>query len=98
MDHFTTPFTALFTNASHGNFPILSANFPLATYPLAALCLHTEFSPLPGLTFRESLYNGVASDRINLSSVSAPVATGCSTSAACPTTSAKKTAIMDITP
>lgn len=21
MDHFTTPFTALFTNASHGNFP-----------------------------------------------------------------------------
>ena len=37
----------------------------LATYPLAALCLHTEFSPLPGLTFRESLYNGVASDRIN---------------------------------
>ena len=65
MDHFTTPFTALFTNASHGNFPILSANFPLATYPLAALCLHTEFSPLPGLTFRESLYNGVASDRIN---------------------------------
>ena len=98
MDHFTTPFTALFTNASHGNFPILSANFPLATYPLAALCLHTEFSPFPGLTFRESLYNGVASDRINLSSVSAPVATGCSTSAACPTTSAKKTAIMDITP
>lgn len=65
MDHFTTPFTALFTNASHGNFPILSANFPLATYPLAALCLHTEFSPLPDLTFRESLYNGVASDRIN---------------------------------
>lgn len=65
MDHFTTPFTALFTNASHGNFPILSANFPLATYPLAALCLHTEFSPLPSLTFRESLYNGVASDRIN---------------------------------
>ena len=58
MDHFTTPFTALFTNASHGNFPILSANFPLATYPLAALCLS-------GLTFRESLYNGVASDRIN---------------------------------
>lgn len=65
MDHFTTPFTALFTNASHGNFPILSANFPLATYPLAALCLHAEFSPLQGLTLRESLYNGVASDRIN---------------------------------
>lgn len=64
-DHFTTPFTALFTNASHGNFPVLSANFPLATYPLAALCLHAEYSPLPGLAFRESLYDGVASDRID---------------------------------
>lgn len=65
MDHFTTPFTSLFTNASHGNFPILSANFPLATYPLAALCLHTEYSPTEGLLLRESVYNGVASDRLN---------------------------------
>ncbi len=64
MDYFTTPFTALFTNSSHGCFPVLSANFPLATYPLAALCLHAEYSPLPGLTFRESLYNGVADDRV----------------------------------
>lgn len=64
-DHFTTPFTGLFTNASHGNFPILSANFPLATYPLAALCLHTEMRPLKGLTLRESIYNGVADDRLN---------------------------------
>ena len=74
MDHFTTPFTALFTNASHGNFPILSANFPLASTTAWPATVST------------------------VSSVSAPVATGCSTSAACPTTSAKKTAIMDITP
>ena len=93
MDHFTTPFTALFTNASHGNFPILSANFPLATYPLAALCLHTEFSP-----FAKASTTAWPATVSTVSSVSAPVATGCSTSAACPTTSAKKTAIMDITP
>ena len=90
MDHFTTPFTALFTNASHGNFPILSANFPLATYPLAALCLHTEFAKASTTAWPATVST--------VSSVSAPVATGCSTSAACPTTSAKKTAIMDITP
>ena len=65
MDHFTTPFTGLFTNASHGNFPILSSNFPLATYPLAALCLHLEFHPTENLTLRESVYNGVASDRLD---------------------------------
>lgn len=65
MDHFTTPFTALFTNASHGNFPILSANFPLATYPLSALCLHAELRPWRGFVLRESVYNGVASDRLD---------------------------------
>ena len=64
-DHFTTPFTGLFTNASHGNFPILSSNFPLATYPLAALCLHAEFRITENLTLRESVYNGVASDRLD---------------------------------
>lgn len=65
MDHFTTPFTGLFTNASHGNFPILSSNFPLATYPMAGLCLHLEFHPTERLTLRESVYNGVASDRLD---------------------------------
>ena len=44
-DHFTTPFTGLFTNASHGNFPILSSNFPLATYPLApSACMRSSAS------------------------------------------------------
>lgn len=65
VDHFTTPFTGLFTNASHGNFPVLSANFPLATFPVAAMCLHTEIRPIKGLTIRESVYNGVASDRLD---------------------------------
>ena len=65
VDHFTTPFTGLFTNASHGNFPILSSNFPLATYPLSALCLHVEIRPTARLTLRETVYNGVASDRLD---------------------------------
>lgn len=39
MDHFTTPFTALFTNASHGNFPYLVGQLPVS---------HLSFgSPLP---------------------------------------------------
>ena len=53
MDHFTTPFTALFTNASHGNFPILSANFPLATYPWQPFAC-TRNSPLASLTFAKA--------------------------------------------
>ncbi len=65
VDHFTTPFTGLFTNSSHGNFPILSANFPVATYPMAALSLYAEFRPFKGMILRESVYNGVASDRLD---------------------------------
>lgn len=65
IDHFTTPFTGLFTNASHGIFPVLSANFPIATYPMSAMCLHTEIRPVKGLIIRESIYNGVASDRLD---------------------------------
>lgn len=72
MDHFTTPFTALFTNASHGNFPILSANFPLATYPLAALCLHTEFSPCQVSPFAKASTTAWPATVSTVSSVSAP--------------------------
>lgn len=64
-DHFDTPFTGLFTGSSHGDFPILSANFPLATYPMSALSLHAEYRPNRRLTVKESVYNGVADDRIN---------------------------------
>lgn len=64
-DHFTTPFTALFTGSSHGSFPILAENFPLASYPLSALCIHAQYNPTSRLTIRESVYNGVADDRLN---------------------------------
>ena len=37
----------------------------MATYPLAALCLHAEVRFTENLTLRESVYNGVASDRLD---------------------------------
>ena len=94
VDHFTTPFTGLFTNASHGNFPILSSNFPLATYPLAALCLHAEVRFTENLTLRESVYNGVASDRLDRQFRFCPPATACSTLPVSTTMSERKKNIM----
>lgn len=64
-DHFDTPFTSLFTGSSHGDFPILSGNFPLGTYPLSALALHMEYAPNENFTVKETVYNGVADDRLN---------------------------------
>ena len=65
VDYFTTPYTSLFTGSSYGNFPILSLNHPLATYPLSAMCLHLNFSPTDRLVIQESIYNGTASDRLD---------------------------------
>lgn len=64
-DYFTTPYTSLFTGSSYGNFPILSMNHPLATFPLSAVGIHVEYAPTENIVIKESLYNGVASDRIN---------------------------------
>lgn len=63
IDYFTTPYTSMFTGSSYGNFPILSMNHPLATYPLSAMCLHLNFSPTDRLVIQESIYNGIAYDR-----------------------------------
>ncbi len=63
-DHFTSPLTGLFTGSSNGNFPVLSGNFPLGTYPMAALALHAEYRPTSTLTLKETVYNGVADDRL----------------------------------
>jgi hypothetical protein len=61
-DYFITPYTTLFTNSSAGIFPTISINFPLANYPLSAMCLHLEYEPTKNLLFKSSLYNGVAHD------------------------------------
>lgn len=64
-DYFTSPMTSFFTGSSYGNFPTLSMNFPLPTFPLSAMGVHIEYSPVEDVMIKESLYNGVASDRLD---------------------------------
>lgn len=64
-DYFTTPATGLFTGAANADYPILSLNYPLATFPLSAMGIHVECLPMNGLTLKASVYNGVASDAFN---------------------------------
>ncbi len=64
-DYFTSPMTSFFTGSSYGNFPTLSMNFPLPTFPLSAMGVHVEYSPVEEVVIKESLYNGVASDRLD---------------------------------
>ena len=64
-DYFTSPMTSFFTGSSYGNFPTLSMNFPLPTFPLSAMGVHVEYSPVEEVIIKESLYNGAASDRLD---------------------------------
>lgn len=59
-DYFTDEYTSLFTNSSCGIYPTLSSNFPIANYPLSAMCLHGEFGLSQTCTMKSSLYNGTA--------------------------------------
>ena len=59
---FITPATGLFTGAADADYPILSLNYPLATFPLGAMGVHLEYLPVNRLTLKASVYNGVASD------------------------------------
>lgn len=59
-DYFTTPYTSLFTNSSCGIYPTISANYPLANYPLSAMCLHAEYEIDNNWFIKSSLYNGTA--------------------------------------
>lgn len=56
-DYFASETAAFFTNSSCGLFPTLSANFPLCTYPFAAMGLHYEYSGQEWGA-KVSLYNG----------------------------------------
>ena len=62
QDYYITPYTSLFTNSSAGIFPTISINYPLANYPLSAVCLHFEYELTENWLFKSSLYNGVAHD------------------------------------
>ena len=59
-DYFIGNYTSLFTNSSCGIYPTLSINYPIANYPLSAMCIHGEFKLNETLFLKNSLYNGTA--------------------------------------
>lgn len=59
-DYFATPYSSLFTNSSCGIYPTISANYPLANYPLSAMCLHAEYEVDSNWSVKSSLYSGIA--------------------------------------
>lgn len=63
-DYFTSPSTSLFTAPADADFPTLSNNYPVATYPMAAMGVHLEAYPVKGLTVKASIYNGTADESI----------------------------------
>lgn len=56
-DYFTSPCTSFFTNSSCGIFPTLSATYPLANYPSAAMCIDYKYEA-ENWSAELSLYNG----------------------------------------
>ena len=64
IDYFTTPSTSFFTAPSDANFPILSNNYPVATFPAAAMGAHLELFPFNGVTVKVSVYSGVAHETL----------------------------------
>lgn len=56
-DYFTSACTSLFTNSSCGIFSTLSANYPIANYPVASVGIDYKLL-LENWLFETSLYNG----------------------------------------
>ena len=65
VDYFTSHSTAFFTGPANANFPIISNNYPAATFPMSALGVHVELYPLKGITLKASVYNGVAYETLD---------------------------------
>lgn len=63
-DYFNTDLAGLFTGSAYGAIPVCSENHGVSVYPEAALALHAEYV-WKNWTFRESLYNGAPSDRLD---------------------------------
>lgn len=64
-DYWNTPLAGHFMGSSYGCLPTVNDNYGLNVYPLATLGLHAEWDVTPRLTLKESVYNGVASDRLD---------------------------------
>lgn len=61
-DYFTTPVTSVFTNSSCGIFPTLSANVPIANYPLSSTGIHYAYNS-DTWQIQASFYNGQGYNR-----------------------------------
>ena len=61
-DYFVSPVTSLFTNSSCGIFPTISANAPIANYPLSSFGIHYAFET-EHWQFQTTLYNGTGHNR-----------------------------------
>lgn len=72
-DYFCSDVTSLFTNSSCGIYPTISANYPIANYPLASVGVHYRYEGSRGskcsrgsngsMVFQTSLYNGKGYNR-----------------------------------
>lgn len=58
-DYFDSPGMVLFTNSSCGIFPTISANYPVANYPVSCMCIDYK-AVFKRWSVEVSLYNGVA--------------------------------------
>ncbi|MCD7721112.1 MAG: carbohydrate porin [Prevotellaceae bacterium] len=58
-DYFASPVTSYFTNSSPGIFPTISANYPVANYPVSSMTIHLELI-FDNWHVKNSLYNGAA--------------------------------------
>lgn len=68
-DYFTSDVTSFFTNSTCGIYPTLSANYPIANYPLASVGMHYRYETVIGadaganapdiFALQTSVYNGM---------------------------------------
>ncbi len=56
-DYFASPVTSFFVNSSCGIYPTISANYPIANYPVASVGMHYCYEGDP-VKVKASLYNG----------------------------------------
>ncbi len=70
-DYFTSTATSFFTNSSCGIYPTISANYPIANYPVASVGVHYRYEGASGsigsngsMSVQASLYNGTGYNRL----------------------------------
>ena len=61
-DDFCSDVASLFTNSSCGIYPTISANYPIANYPVASVGIHYCYDANP-VKVQASLYNGTSYNR-----------------------------------